>query len=169
MNEKNQSFVELSISLFMLAASIFFEHVVGLTPCALCLVQRFIIVSLIIAGVITFRKTIAGKKCFFWYFLQIFLCIIGVLVAARHVWLQQNSHLFIGASCLPDVSIMLKMMPWTKVITELFSHGGAECSKIKWTFLGVTMPAWVALLYIILLTSLLVSVVRRLNPVKYKT
>jgi disulfide bond formation protein DsbB len=37
---------------------------------------------------------------------------------------------------------MLDIFPLTEVILKVFRAGG-ECAKVDWTLLGLSMPAWV--------------------------
>jgi disulfide bond formation protein DsbB len=46
------------------------------------------------------------------------------------------------APCGADLDFMLDIFPLTEVILKVFKAGG-ECAKVDWTFLGLSMPAWV--------------------------
>lgn len=158
--------VQLLFCLCMFFASIFFEYVIKLTPCALCLVQRFLIIFLIILALLTFLQLRRDKSAIILRSFSLFVCFLGIAVSLRHVWLQDNASLIAASSCLPDITFMLRVMPLPEVITKLFTHGGSECSKIKWSFLGLTMPAWVAYMYFIYAFSLVYSLVceRKVSP-----
>ena len=133
----------------MMAASYFFEYVVKLTPCALCIVQRVVIACLILVTVGTIWRAKRGGSVRRWQIMALCLSVLGLLVAWRHIWLQQHADMLVNASCLPDIRFMLKMMPLPEVFMQLFSHGGAECSKVKWQLWGLTMPGWVAVSYVL--------------------
>ncbi|MBT4884727.1 MAG: disulfide bond formation protein B [Legionellales bacterium] len=156
-SRKQFAWLQLFFLFFMLGSSFFFEYIVKLTPCALCLVQRCFILLLILLAFVSLWYIGRGAKVRGLRICSFIVCVLGLLVAWRHLWLQQNAALVTNAACLPDISFMLKMMPLPQVIMQLFSHGGSECSKIKWEFLGLTMPAWVAISYITYMLSLLVA------------
>ena len=48
-------------------------------------------------------------------------------------------------ACGADLAFMLDIFPLTDVILKVFKAGG-ECAKIDWSFLGLSMPAWVLVL-----------------------
>jgi disulfide bond formation protein DsbB len=139
----------------MMVASYFFEYVVKLTPCALCVVQRVLICGLLVNALWTIWRVRRGMTVVGTQVMAIILTLLGLLVAWRHIWLQQHADIMADAACLPDIRFMLKMMPLPEVIMRLFSHGGAECSKIKWQFLGLTMPGWVAISYVLYIAQVI--------------
>ena len=141
--------------IMMMAASYFFEYVVKLTPCALCLVQRLLITGLMINALWVIWRVRRGMSVRGLQVVAGILTVLGLLVAWRHIWLQQHADIMANAACLPDIRFMLKMMPLPEVVVRLFSHGGAECSKIKWQFMGLTMPAWVAISYALYLAQVI--------------
>lgn len=140
---------QLVFLIVMMAASYFFEYVVKLTPCALRVVQRLLIACLMINALWVIWRVRRDMRIRGLQVVAGIFTMLGLLVAWRHIWLQQHAELMANAACLPDIRFMLKMMPLPEVVMRLFSHGGAECSKIKWQFLGLTMPGWVAISYII--------------------
>ena len=144
--------------LFMLAASIFFEIVVKLTPCVLCLVQRTLVALLLIVALVTVVRVFKHKKVFYLRIISTLISILGLAVSGRHIWLQQNADAFKSMTCLPDISYMLKVMTIPEIISRVISHAGAECAKVDWSFLGLSMPFWVGVLFLLYITSQLVSI-----------
>ncbi len=80
----------------------------------------------------------------------LFAALIGltglatVATAGRHVWIQMQPEGSVPA-CGADLDFMLDLFPLTEVILKVFQAGG-ECAKVDWSFLGLSMPAWVLLL-----------------------
>jgi disulfide bond formation protein DsbB len=66
-----------------------------------------------------------------------------VATAGRHVWIQMQPEGSVPA-CGADLAFMLDIFPLTEVILKVFKAGG-ECAKVDWSFLGLSMPAWVLL------------------------
>ena len=141
--------------LLMLLTSFFFEYVVRLTPCALCLIQRVFIVIMLIASLWSLLRYRVGRFSIGAQWCIALFSVLGMLVSWRHIWLQQHAADLAQTSCLPDISLMLRMMSLPDVLLQLLRQGGTECSEIKWLFLGVSMPSWVLLLYIITFSSVL--------------
>jgi disulfide bond formation protein DsbB len=73
----------------------------------------------------------------------------GMAIAGRHVWLQNLPPEKVPA-CGPGLDFMLDAFPLFEVL-EVVLTGSGECATIDWSFLGLSMPAWV-LIAITLLT-----------------
>jgi disulfide bond formation protein DsbB len=48
-------------------------------------------------------------------------------------------------ACGADLAFMMDVFPLTEVILKVFKAGG-ECATVDWSFLGLSMPAWVLVL-----------------------
>jgi disulfide bond formation protein DsbB len=64
-----------------------------------------------------------------------------IATAGRHVWIQMQPEGSVPA-CGADLAFMMDVFPLTEVILKVFKAGG-ECAKVDWSFLGLSMPAWV--------------------------
>ncbi|MBA2656668.1 MAG: disulfide bond formation protein B [Tatlockia sp.] len=138
------------VSFFTLACSFYFQYVKGLEPCPLCLMQRlcvFILFALCFCG-ITIRSLRAGKfiACF-----QFFIAAAGLYFAGRQLWLQ-TLPLGQAAVCLPELDVLIRYFPVKDVLHSLF-WGTKSCSLISWQWLGLSMPAWAAIYFFIMLLS----------------
>jgi disulfide bond formation protein DsbB len=74
--------------------------------------------------------------------------IATMATAGRHVWIQMQPQGSVPA-CGADLDFMLDIFPLTEVILKVFRAGG-ECAKVDWTFLGLSMPAWVLILAVLM-------------------
>ena len=128
----------------MMAAALYFQHVLGMEPCPLCVFQRVATIALgaiFLIAAIQNPKAIGGAV----YAVLLFLvAAAGVGVAARHVWLQNLPKDQVPA-CGPDLDFMLETFPLMEVLSTVLS-GSGECADIAWQFLGLSMPAWVLIL-----------------------
>ena len=72
----------------------------------------------------------------------------GAGVAAWHLWVQ---HLPPDplAGCTPGWNYMVENFPLNKVLKMAFT-GHADCSEINWTFLGLAMPFWTLVSFIVI-------------------
>lgn len=129
----------LAVSIAVLALSYYFQWVMGLSPCPLCLMQRFCIVLLVFIGIL---------ECFVWakkniltvYLLECIVIALGLYFSSRQLWLQSLPKAQLPA-CMPDLSILLKYFPWQDMVRALV-WGGADCAKVEWQFLGLSMAGW---------------------------
>ena len=122
----------------LLAFGMYLQHVVGLVPCPMCIVQRYVMVLMALVAVLGAglpgRKTalIAGS----WLVL---LGAGGAYVAARQTWLQWYPPEVV--SCGRDFYGMIETFPLQRAIPMIFK-GGGDCSKVDWTFFGGSIANW---------------------------
>ena len=122
----------------MLAFGLYLQHVVGLEPCPMCIVQRYVLTLVaIVAGVTAFASKkgllITGSG------LLVLLCGLGAFVAARQSFLQWFPPE--EASCGRDLYGMIETFPLKRAIPMIFK-GSGDCTKIDWTFLGGSIANW---------------------------
>ena len=122
----------------LLAYGLYLQHVVGLEPCPMCIVQRYaLILVALLAGLTgaTDRKglQIGGSV------LLLVTAAFGAFVAARQSWLQWYPPEV--ASCGRDFYGMIETFPLQRAIPMIFK-GGGDCTKIDWTFLGGSIANW---------------------------
>ena len=128
----------------MLAFGLYLQHVVGLEPCPMCIVQRYaLILVAVVAGVTAF----AGSKTP-WVVgsgLMAVLSGLGAFVAARQSFLQWYPPEI--ASCGRDLYGMIETFPLKRAIPMIFK-GSGDCTKIDWTFLGLSIANWSFLCFV---------------------
>ncbi len=119
--------------------ALFFEHVMDLAPCVMCIYERVAIMGLIVSGLI------AAIKPSSWLFRLIGIVgwgissIWGLLIAIKHVDYQLNPSPFKSCDFFPNFPEWAPLHEW---VPWLFNPTGF-CSDIVWQFLGYTMPQWV--------------------------
>jgi disulfide bond formation protein DsbB len=125
-------------SFAVLAYGMYLQHVVGLEPCPMCIVQRYalILVGLIagVAAAVRVRFGHLGGES-----LMLAMAGFGVFVAARQSWLQWHPPETV--SCGRDFYGMIESFPLQRAIPMIFK-GGGDCSKVDWTFLGLSIANW---------------------------
>lgn len=122
----------------MLGFGMYLQHVVGLEPCPMCIVQRYALVLVAIFGVVA---AISGKKPLqiTGILLVLVFAIGGAFVAARQTWLQWYPPEI--SSCGRDIYGMIETFPLQRAIPMIF-RGSGDCTKIDWTFLGGSIANW---------------------------
>ncbi len=127
-----------------LAFAFYSQYGMGLVPCHLCVFQRVTMAALGIAFLLAALGSAPGRRG------ALFAVLIGIAGVAtlatsgRHVWIQLQPEGSVPA-CGADLAFMLDVFPLTEVILKVFQAGG-ECVKVDWSFLGLSMPAWVFVL-----------------------
>ncbi len=121
-----------------------------LEPCPLCILQR---VAFLTLGVLFLAAAIhdpgrAGSRV---YGVLILLTgLAGIVTAARHLWLQNlpPDHV---PDCGPGLEYMLEVFPLTETLRMVFT-GAGECAEVVWSLLGISVPGW-ALVWFVILTG----------------
>mgnify|MGYP001627398835 CR=1 FL=1 len=143
----------------LLAFGLYLQHVVGLEPCPMCIVQRYALMLVaVIAAVTAFARSrtahIAGAG------LMVLVAGFGAFVAARQSWLQWNPPEI--ASCGRDFYGMIETFPLRRAIPMIF-RGSGDCTKIDWTFLGGSIANWSFLWFVFFAVVGLVLVLKLLR------
>jgi len=132
----------------LLGFGYFLQHVQGLEPCPLCLVQRgffYAVMTVFIVAALHGPKR-AGALVY-----GIFAALFasgGLATASRQVWLQHLPPDQVP-QCGPDLMFMLENFPLAQTLKKLIA-GSGECAKVDWTFLGLSIAEWSALWFVAL-------------------
>lgn len=129
----------------LFAAALYFQHVLGMEPCPLCIFQR---IGVILLGSIFLLAAIINpgrglQRLFGLLFLLTATASAGV--SARHVWLQSLPEDQVPA-CGPGLEFMFDVFPLDEAISMVF-RGSGECAEVSWRFLGLSMPGWMLLIF----------------------
>jgi disulfide bond formation protein DsbB len=143
----------------LLAFGLYLQHGVGLEPCPMCIVQRYALVLVaIVAGVAAALRGRAAHVS--GGVLLVLLSGFGAFVAARQSWLQWYPPEM--ASCGRDFYGMIETFPLKRAIPMIF-RGSGDCTKVDWTFLGLSIANWSFLWFCFFAVVGLVLVARRLR------
>lgn len=141
----------------LLGFALYAQYVLAMIPCPLCIFQRvgFLVMALFfLLGAIHAprggaRRIYAGGV--------VAGALFGAVVAGRHLWIQSLPADRVP-SCGPDLGYMMDTFPFAKVLKMVFT-GSGECAKVE-PVLGLPMPAW-TLLWFLLLAAWAVMAARR--------
>jgi len=128
--------------------ALYLQYVLHQEPCPLCMIQRVIFIAMLVlfAMAALHNPGRGGAKAYAG--LLSLLAIGGVVAAGRHIWLQHLPKEQVPA-CGPGLDYMLENFPMAEVWKELM-HGSGECAEKGWTLLGMGIPEWSLLLYVLL-------------------
>jgi disulfide bond formation protein DsbB len=127
------------------------QYGLDLVPCHLCIFQRVTLAALAVAFVVAALFSRPGGRGVFCAVLIAIAGLATIATAGRHVWIQMQPEGSVPA-CGADLEFMMDVFPLTDVILKVFKAGG-ECAKVDWSFLGLSMPAWVLLLAVLTTTA----------------
>ena len=134
------------VALGLTGYALYAQYGLGLEPCPLCILQRIGVLGIgllfLLAAVHDPRR--GGAQLY-----GILLGVVaagGIAVAARHVWIQAQPPGTV-AECGASLDYMLDVLPPGEVLMKVLK-GSGECSKLDWSLLGLSMPAWVLIAFV---------------------
>ncbi len=143
----------------MLAFGLYLQHGVGLEPCPMCIVQRYALIFVAASAVLAWATGLKGLQMAA-AGLGLLSAGFGAFVAARQSWLQWYPPEV--ATCGRDFYGMIETFPLKRAIPMIFK-GSGDCTKVDWTFLGLSIANWSFICFVGFGVLLLVLIVRRLR------
>ncbi|EAT11232.1 disulfide bond formation protein B [Bermanella marisrubri] len=124
----------------LLGSAYYFEYVMFLDPCPLCIMQR---IAVLIVGIGALGAVFWHSKFAAWTgsIVMTLGSALGIFVAGRHVWIQSLPADQVP-TCGPSLDYMVDTLPWADVLAVML-RGNGNCAEGVWSFLGLSMPAWV--------------------------
>lgn len=161
-----------SIALFIffiasisMAFALYAEHQLGMKPCPLCIFQR---IALIAVGVTALLASLIQWPRWFTSVTlaaSTLLAFIGLGFSSWQVYLQYFVPEDKLPSCGPGLAVMVNALESSAIeYAEFFSllfNASGECAEIKWTFLGLSLPFWTAVLFLALAVLSMIALGRK--------
>ena len=143
-----QYFAGFSVCILLLAFAYYVQFQLGIEPCPLCIFQRFAFMALalfFLVGAIGNPRERGRRICALLVFLS---ACAGIAIAARHIWVQHQPPDPM-AGCAPGWNYMVSNFPIGDAIKKAFT-GSADCAEVNWTLLGMSMPFWTLIAFVII-------------------
>ena len=125
----------------MMSFALYAQHILLLEPCPLCVLQRVAVIGLgivfLVAALHNPKGT--GRRV---YAVGVLLFAGGGAGVAGWHWRMQNLPPSEIPACGPGLGYMLDNFPLGEALRMVFD-GSGECAEVVWSFLGLSMPAWV--------------------------
>ncbi|MGE5624972.1 MAG: disulfide bond formation protein B [Bacillota bacterium] len=132
----------------LMGYALYAQFYLHLLPCLLCIFQRIAVIALgiffLAAALHNPRRT--GAKVY--GVLQFLSAAGGAAVAIRHIYVQHLPE-DMAPPCGPGFGYLFAHLPFSKFLVQVFT-GSADCSIVTWTFLGITMPEWLLIWFVVL-------------------
>ncbi len=142
----------------LLGYAYYVQYQMLLEPCPLCILQRVAFFAMGFVALVAAIHNPGVKGRWVYGGLVIIGGIIGCLIAGRHLWLQSLPPDKVP-ECGPGLSYMLENFPLAEVWQTVL-HGSGSCATIDWQFLGLSMPGWTLICYIVLMAGTLIAILR---------
>jgi disulfide bond formation protein DsbB len=137
----------------LMAYALYEQYVVGLEACPLCIFQRVALCLLGIVFLVAALHSPVSRVARAYAVLGALAAVGGAGVSAWHLHIQSLPPDAVP-SCGPGLAYMFDAFSVPQAIKMVFT-GSGECAQVNWTFLGLSMPGWV-LIWFVLLGSLIV-------------
>lgn len=147
----------------LLAYAIFEQFQMGVEPCSKCILQRIAFMAMtvfFVAGALH-GPGASGRRVY--AVLVALAAVAGAIVAVRHLIVQLTPHDPLMEGCGPGLNYLVENFPIADAIKKAFMASG-DCGEINWTFLGITMPGWSLLWFVLLGAGALWAGFRRIGP-----
>lgn len=156
--QKRAAWLSLAASAFIFEViALFFQYQMGLAPCIMCIYQRTAMLGLLGAGLVgainPANPILRAVGFISWGVASIW----GLLIAREHIAMQTTTDPF-AFSCEFEPNFPLPLHEW---IPHFFAATG-DCGNIDWQFLGMSMPAWMEVIFALFALSFIVILVSRL-------
>ncbi|THD04455.1 disulfide bond formation protein B [Panacagrimonas perspica] len=129
-----------------LAFALYLQHFKGFEPCPMCIFQRVAMAGAGLFFLIGALHNPKGGGRWAYAVLADLCAIAGVIIAARHVWLQGLPADQVPA-CGPTLDYLLGMLPVMEVV-QMVLKGDGNCAKIDAQWLGLSLPMWTMITFI---------------------
>ena len=132
----------------MLVYAYYSQFQLGIEPCPLCIFQR---IAFIVMGIFFLIGALhdPGRSGRRGYGLLVLLAAAaGAAIAVYHIWVQHQPPDPM-AGCAPGFNYMVENFPISKVLKMAFT-GHADCAEVNWTLLGLSMPFWTLVSYVVI-------------------
>jgi disulfide bond formation protein DsbB len=152
-SSRNLLLLIAAVSFALIGAALYMQHVDGLLPCPLCVIQRYLFIAI---GFCCLLGAWAGKVK-----AGAGLALLGALgglgVAGKHLYVLAHP----GFSCgIDPMETALNKIPTATMMPWLFRADGL-CENATDTLLGLSIPMWAALSFAFLALSLVFVLARR--------
>jgi protein dithiol:quinone oxidoreductase len=142
-----------AISIALVGAALYLQHGMNMLPCPLCVIQRYLFLGIALFSLVgAFAGKIkpgAGLAL---------LCALGGLgVVGKHLYVLAHP----GFSCgIDPMETVLNKIPTATLLPSVFRADGL-CEAAQDTVLGLNVPQWSAVWFVLLTLALISVLVKR--------
>ena len=130
----------------LIGFGLYLQEQEGLEPCPMCILQRYAFVTL---GIVALVAAIHGPRGIMLKVdgaAAILAAIAGGGVAIRHSYIQHFPPKI--ETCGTDLEFLVSNFPLSQALPKIFT-GTGSCSKVDWTMMGLSIPEWALVWFVI--------------------
>ena len=130
----------------LLTYAYYAQYIQGYNPCPLCIFQRVALFPVAGVFVLAGLHNPTGVASRVYAVLGVLTAGLGAFTAGWHVYVQYTPN---PPACLANLEVVMQANPFFEALLRVFQNAG-DCTQIDWSFLGLSMPAWVFLWFVAL-------------------
>jgi len=143
----------------LITTALYMEHVMGLVPCYLCIVQRVFVIVTGALALLAFAHNPATTGTRVYGALTAISAFSGSGFSIRQLWLQSLPEDQVPA-CGPPADYLMDSFSLAEWLPMLL-QGDGNCAKVDWTFLSLSIAGWMLIIFQALAFFALWQTVRR--------
>jgi protein dithiol:quinone oxidoreductase len=131
----------------MIAFGIFYlQGELGLDPCPMCILSRYVFILLGLLSLVAAIHGPRGAMLKVYGAVGTLLAIAGMGISIRHSYVQHFPPKI--ETCGSDLDFLVSNLPLSQALPKIF-QGTGSCSLVDWSFLGLSIPEWALVWYVI--------------------
>ena len=123
----------------LLGFGLYLQHVVGVEPCPMCIMQRYAFVAVALVGLIAAIHGPGRIGVIVYSAILLLLSLVGGGVAAQQSHIQRQPPDL--AQCGPGIEYLVDTFGFAEALPMIF-QGSGDCGSVSWTFLGLSIANW---------------------------
>ncbi len=152
------------IALMLECAALYFQHVMKLQPCVMCIYERIALLGIIAAGLIGAIAPQNGLLRWLAIIVWIYSAWRGLDLAWEHTMLQLYPSPFASCDFFVNFPEWLPLNQWVPAVFE----ATGDCSVKQWVFLGWDMPQWLISVFAVYLLMAIIVTLSQFFAAKQK-
>ena len=152
------AFIAVACACLMAYGIYYLQEELGLEPCPMCILQRYALISI---GTVALVAAIHGPRDWglrVYSGLIVLFAVLGGAVSIRHSYLQHFPPKV--ETCGSDLGFLMGNFPLSQAVPKIFA-GTGSCSETQWSLLGLTIPEWAGVWFVVFGVAALWSAFRR--------
>lgn len=148
-SRRTTNFLGFAACAAMLGFGYFLQYVQGLEPCPMCILQR---IAIFFTGCVFLVAALHNPRDWGAKVYGVLLALtigIGAAFSIRHIWLQYFISEDSALACGMSYDYMMEVFSPFEALTMIL-RGTGDCAEIVWTFLGLSIPSWTLICFLIL-------------------
>jgi disulfide bond formation protein DsbB len=131
----------------LLAYGLYLQHIVGLEPCPMCILQRYAFVAIAVIALLGALHGPRRTGSVVYGLMLLSAAVAGGLVAAQQSKLQREPPSL--AECGPGFEYMVENFGLGEALPMMF-RGAGDCAAVDWTFLSLTIANWSLICFVLI-------------------